>query len=152
MKLLLLFSLFSLTFWSFNSVEKTKSTVEFIEKADSTYPVPVVVLSNGKSTGLVGSGEMKAQKALFVTEQNSNNPAALKDICSITNFSVMVVRKSNKYDPVMYTNNGNIFDQTTIDLLNTVSSGDTVSFISINGRCTGDAADRTFNNLSFPIK
>jgi hypothetical protein len=113
---------------------------------------PIVVLTNGKNSGTVGSGEMKIQSALLVMSTDTQNPSEMKDICHVTSFMVTVFSGSQKKDPVAYTNTGYVFDNTTKMLLSTVSKGDRVTFTDVRGRCSGDSADRVMNNLSFTIK
>jgi hypothetical protein len=134
------------------SVIKTKSKESI---GSSTFNVknlvPKAVLTNGKSEGSIGSGELRIQTAVIVMFKDADMNV-VKEKCQITQFTFTCYPGFKRADPVACTNIGSKFDEIALQLIQMPISGDKIAFTGVRGKCPGDIVDRVFNDLTFRIK
>jgi hypothetical protein len=109
------------------------------------------VLTNGKSEGAIGSGELRIQTAIIVMFKDVD-PKIVKEKCQITQFTMTCFPGFNRADPVSCTNMGSKFDEIALQVLQMPISGDKIVFSEVRGKCPGDSVQRLLNDLTFRIK
>ena len=105
-------------------------------------PKPVY---GSRSGGVIGSGEMAAFNGLIAKLENFDFDAK----CSIQSY--VMVHIARREDPRQANVNGAVSGDAT-RLASAAKPGDQYSFMSIKGRCPGDAAGRDLGSMSFFVK
>lgn len=121
-----------------------------LEKTDFEFrvkriPDPIVKLGN-KVDGLIGSGEMKAQKGLIPELVGFDFGAR----CDIQSYTLYYTR--TRQDPVEIQGTGNSFPQNVLNVITQAKPGDQYAFTEVKARCPGDITARRVNGLSFKVK
>lgn len=107
-------------------------------------PDPKPVYGN-RSGGVIGSGEMAAFNGLIAKLENFDFDAK----CSIQSY--VMVHIARREDPRQANVNGAVNGDAT-RLASAAKPGDQYSFMSIKGRCPGDAAGRDLGSMSFFVR
>lgn len=108
-------------------------------------PDPVVKLAN-KTSGKLGSGEMRAQQGLIPILENFDFDAR----CEVVGFEMARVAK--RQDPMLSANQGGRFGGQSATMISQAAPGDIFYFNNVKVRCPGDAASREVNPLNFEIR
>jgi hypothetical protein len=128
---------------------KNKKTGALLKQMDFKVirmPNPTACLSNKKSDGMIGSGEMKVQQSLFVFMGDR----FIKDCCNVESFTLVYTGPGQ--NPVSLDNNGAIFEERALELIRLAKPRATYQFINVRGRCIGDTASRALNGLTFTVR
>jgi hypothetical protein len=128
---------------------KNKKTGALLKQMDFKVirmPNPTACLSNKKSDGMISSGEMKVQQALYVIMGDR----FIKDCCNVEGFTITYTEPGQ--NPISYDNNGARFEQRALELIKLAKPRATYQFTDVRGRCIGDSASRALNGLTFTIK
>ncbi len=124
--------------------EMTPATFKFRVKR---IPDPVACFRpGGESSGLMGSGEMKAQLGVIADLRNFDFQAK----CEIQGFEVSYAKK--REDVVTTMNGGTRFDGKSQSMLQQAKPGDIYYFDNIKARCPGDIAGRKINSMVWKVK
>lgn len=108
-------------------------------------PDPVVRLG-GKIDGLIGSGEIRAQKGLIPTLENFDFGAR----CDIQSYVLYYTR--TRQDPVELQGTGNTFPSNVQQAIEQAKPGDQYAFTEVKAKCPGDITARRVNGLSFKVR
>ena len=108
-------------------------------------PDPVPILSCGKKSGIVGSGEISSDAGVIAKLDNFDFDAR----CNIQSY--VLFRVARREDPQQ----ANVSGPTNGDaqrLLRMAKPGDSYQFMEIKAKCPGDVAGRPIGGMSFVVK
>jgi gliding motility-associated protein GldM len=108
-------------------------------------PDPIAMISSGKRSGAVGSGEMAANAGLIAKLENFDFDAR----CSIQSY--VLFRIPRREDPQQANVNGPTNGEAE-RLCRMAKPGDSYQYMEIKARCPGDGAARNLGSMSFVIK
>lgn len=109
-------------------------------------PDPQARLTNNKTDGNIGSGEMKAQTGVMAILDGFDFDAR----CEIQGFTMWFT--APRQDPVDAQNDGGRFGGKAASLVAQAKPGASYQFVDVKGRCPGDTAARKLNGLAFQVK
>lgn len=126
--------------------KKTGAKITEVPFRVKRIPDPQARMTNNKTNGSVGSGEMKAMTGLMAVLDGFDFDAR----CEIQGFTIWFT--APRQDPVSNLNNGGRFDARTMALMQQAKPGASYQFIDVKGRCPGDTVGRSLNGLAFQVK
>lgn len=108
-------------------------------------PAPTAMINNK------AGGTMSPENMSKLTAFDLNMSNFVFDInCTIESFEMIKVGKNS--DPVSSINNGNKFNEKTLNLIQGAKKGDIYYFDSIKCKCPGDEESRPINSMVFKMK
>lgn len=109
-------------------------------------PDPQARMTNNKTDGNIGSGEMKAQTGVMAVLEGFDFDAR----CEIQSFTMWFT--APRQDPVDANNDGGRFGGKAAALVAQAKPGASYQFVDVKGRCPGDTAARKLNGMAFQVK
>lgn len=116
-----------------------------IEYRVKRIPDPIAMI-NFSSGGAFGVSHFKQQNK--IRAHLSGWP--LEEQCEVLGF--VVTRQSKMKDPIEVKNEGNNFSETTLELFESIQTGDVVYFDNILCKCPGDPNSRKINSMVFKMR
>jgi hypothetical protein len=109
-------------------------------------PIPNPTARFGKTEGMIGAGEFKAQQGLITHLEYFDFDAT----CSIVGYELTHIMATG--DKTKSVNTGNRITDETAKLVHAAKPGDTYLFTNISAKCPGDRANRKISSLVYQIR